>query len=630
MKKRISTILILLLSAVQISAQQLYMPRSVKRAYAAGTRSMDGKPGARYFQNKSVHRIRLFVAPPNRRVTGSEEIVYQNNSPFPIMQLVFRFDFNAHAPEGMREKPVETSWLTSEMQIDEYVENGKVRPWKPVLDYKGLTANAIALERPIPPGGSATLSFRWHYDLSEKSEREGAIDPTTFYLAYFYPRVAVLDDVNLFDFVPHMLQHEFYSDFNDYTVEISVPKNFIVWGTGELTNIDEVLDPKHAERLKRSFASDEVVKVATLDELRARSVTAQTDIVTWKWKAENVPDVAFGVSDHYIWDAGSVVVDRKTGRRASAQAAYDEGAKNFPNMVNYIKTALDFTSNEYPGVPYPYPKMTVFRGFADMEYPMMANDSAQDDPKMQQFIAAHEILHTYFPFYMGINERRYGFMEEGWTTAFEYTFNTKIYGREYADELFKRFRVNGWITSTFEEADIPIITPDSAISGTVQAYGDNKYGRAALGYLALRDLLGEAEFKKSLHAFMTNWNGRHPIPWDMFNSFNSASGKDLNWFFKSWFFSNGYIDLGVRQVAPVRAGTEITLQNTGGYPAPVEVVVTYADNSTESFHQTPAIWQANPQEAKIVVPTKKPVASIALDGGIFMDANASDNQWKAK
>jgi hypothetical protein len=619
-------------SAVQPSASSetpsLYMPRNVVRAYQAGTRSHDGRPGKGYFQNKSTHKIRLFVAPPNRRVTGSQEITYVNNSPYPLAALFFRLELNAHAPEAQREVYFDTEELTSGIHIDEYVENGKVKTWQSLIPLKGMTWAVIKLDAAVPPGGTATFAFRWHFDLPVKSGREGAIDPTSFFIAYFYPRVAVFDDVNEWDSTDFRIGHEFYNEFNDYTLDVTVPKNFIVWATGDLLNADEVLQPKFVERLKRSYTGDETITIASLDELKSRSVTAQTDTVTWRWKADNISDVALAISDHFIWDASSVVVDKATGRRASVQAAYDEGSKDFKRMVEYGRRALEWSSTQYPGLPYPFSKTTIVRGFADMEYPMMANDSSEEDPIMTRLVAEHELLHTWFPFTMGINERRYSFMEEGWTTAFEYLVTRDDVGPEKADELFKNFRVKSWITSFQSDADIPIITPEDAMTGS--GYGNNKYGRAALGYLALRDLLGERDFKKGLQEFIARWRGKHPIPWDMFYTFNDATGKDLNWFFNSWFFSYGYIDYAVGSVRNTRGGIEVAIKNIGGFPAPFDLVATYDDGSTETFHQTPSLWQRNLKEARVVVPSRKKVKSLMINGGIWMDARTADNRWEAK
>jgi hypothetical protein len=634
MKKILFAAFALVSLATLTAAQQLYVPRNVAAAYKNGTRANDGRPGPKYWQNKGVYNISINVAPPNRAVTGSEEITYTNNSPNALKGLVIRLELNSHQPEAPREQPTSTDYLTSGVNIDEYSENGKVRKLedavpKGLLGQKGFTWTQIALEQPLAAGASIKLGFKWHYDLSVKSNREGMIDTSTAFIAYFYPRVAVYDDTDGWDTQFFTEGHEFYNDFNDYTFQVTAPKNFIVWATGDLTNADEVLKPEFAARLKSSFTSDDIIHVATLKELTDKVVTQQSDTLTWKWKADNVSDVAIGVSDHFIWDAGSVVVDKTTNRRASVQGAYDEPSKDFQKIVEYGKHALDWCSNNFPGVPYPYQKTTIFRGFADMEYPMMVNDSSNPNDDFTKFVAEHEILHTWFPFYMGINEQRYGFMDEGWTTAFEYMIGTNDFGKERADGLFKGFRVAGWIGNNGADADLPIINPGDAATG--RGFGDSEYGKAALGYLAIKDMVGDAEFQRMLREFIGDWHGHHTLPWDMFNDFNRISGKDMNWFFKNWFFENGYIDIAIGgAVTKNIGGTDVTIQNIGGKAIPVNFVITYTDGTTETLHKTAAIWQSDQRMANVNLTTPKAVKSITLDTGIWMDANPNDNKWEAK
>ena len=154
--------------------------------------------------------------------------------------------------------------------------------------------------------------------------------------------------------------------------------------------------------------------------MRAKRVTAAGPVNAWHFSARHIPDVAFNLSDHYVWDAGSVLVDDATRRRASVQAAYNDTAADYHHMVQFGRHALDWLSHNWPGVPYPYEKTTVVQGPAGMEYPMMANDEAYADTNFARFVAEHEIAHTYFPVYMGINETRYAFMDEGWATALEH------------------------------------------------------------------------------------------------------------------------------------------------------------------------------------------------------------------
>ena len=258
----------------------------------------------------------------------------------------------------------------------------------------------------------------------------------------FIPRVSVYYYYKGCDTFPFLDAQEFYNDFNDYTLNVTAPKNYIVWATGSLQNPDQVLQPEYAKRLKASFTSDSTIHVATAGDWAGKNVTAQNDVNTWIWKATNVSDMAVGISNHYDWDAASTVVDDATGRRASMQSAFADNSKDFHNAVRAGAHSLSWLSQNWPGVPYPFPKMTSFQGFADMEYPMMVNDSHSTDLRFAQLVQDHEIAHTYFPFYMGINESRYAFMDEGWATTFERLIGAAEVGQEKADDFYKQFRIN--------------------------------------------------------------------------------------------------------------------------------------------------------------------------------------------
>jgi hypothetical protein len=296
-------------------------------------------------------------------------------------------------------------------------------------------------------------------------------------------------------------------------------------------------------------------------------------------------------------------------------------------MVQFGRHAVGWLSRYWPGVPYPYEKTTVVQGSADMEYPMMVNDGSVRDTTFSRFVAEHEIAHTWFPFYTGINETRYGFMDEGWATTFEYLINQADVGPARAATFYRAFRVAGWIKNPSPLEDLPIITPGDVLSGS--ALGNNEYGKASLGYLAVKDMLGDAVFRRCLHAFIDRWHGRHPIPWDLFDTFNDVSGRDLNWFWRRWYFENSYIDVAVEGVRRTAGGYAVTLRNVGGMPAPVDLVLRYADGTGETRHQTPAIWAADPARAVVVVPARGALRSVALEHGIWMDADSTNDRWAA-
>ena len=158
--------------------------------------------------------------------------------------------------------------------------------------------------------------------------------------------------------------------------------------------------------------------------------------------------------------------------------------------------------------------------------------------------------------------------------------------------------------------------------------GINEYGKPALAYLALKDMLGDDLFKKCLHEFMDRWNGKHPIPWDMFNSFSNIAGKNLNWFWNNWFFSSNYLDVAVQNVVAGKSGYNITLKNIGGFAIPVDFEIEFSDGSKMNQHFTAAIWEVNQSKAIIPLKTTKKITSLKVDGGIFMDANEKDNVWE--
>ncbi len=524
-----------------VKSQSLYTPRNLAAAYKKETRSPDGRPGKNYWQNHGRYTITIDAAPPDRNIKGSEQITYTNNSPDTLKNAVIKLFLNIHRPGAPRLRPASPDYLTPGIQIDAITVNGHAQPWKELPFFS--TWQPFKLPQPLLPHDSVRLSFDWHYQISQESNREGMIDSTTWFLAYFYPRLAVFDDYNGWDRMNFTDLQEFYSDFNDYAVTINVPKNYIVWGTGTLQHPDSLLQPAFARRFAASFTSDQTVRIATKADLAAKNVTTQNTTNSWQFRADNIPDMAFGLSDHFAWDGASVVVDETTHRRASVQAAYNDTAKDYHYMVQFGRHALDWLSHNWPGIPYPYEKTTIFQGFAGMEYPMMANDETYADTAFSKFVAEHEIAHTYMPFYMGINETRYGFMDEGWATTFELLIGRADLGGPRAEEFYREFRVNDWSYDPSPDEDLPIITPGDDQS--TQGLGNNEYGKPSLAYLAMKDMLGDELFKKCLHAYMDRWHGKHPTPWDFFYTYNDVAGKNMNWFWTNWFFTNNYIDLAI-------------------------------------------------------------------------------------
>ena len=629
MHKILLSFLFVVFLAVQSSAQQLYMPRNIKLAYEKGTRSPDGNPGKNYWQNKGVYDIQISLMPETRMIKGFEKIAYTNNSPDTLKTLVIRFVNNMHKPTSPRERPVSEDYLTKGMDVTLLKVAGETyktdaKNWSTVYELK--------LSKPIMPKSVTDIEIEWNYPLSKISGREGQIDSTTFFVAYSYPRISVYDDYNGWDLLEHNGMQEFYNDFNDYKLSVKVPRNYVVWATGKFVNPDEVLQPAIAERLKKSYTSDEVIHVATHEEMMNGKVTLQNDWNNWKFVYDNIVDFTFAVSNHYVWDAASTIVDKSTGRRASMQAGYNHTAEDFRNSVRWGKNTLQYFSEVMPAVPYPYPTMTAINGYGNMEYPMMVNDvTVPNDSVDARMLQDHEISHTYFPFYMGINEARYAYMDEGWAVFFTWHLSRKLFSDNIGDEILKNSRIKRWNVDPSTEMDMPLITMSSQLTG--KAYRNNSYNKSTACYVALYSLLGEDVFKKALHHYIKVWNGKHPIPWDFFNAMNAGSQQNLDWFWKNWFFTNKYMDLQISNVKTDRKYYYADISNKGGLYIPAKVIAYYSDGTTEEKEIKVQDWRFNKfTHERISFPRKSntTINKIEIDNWVFADATPEDNVWVAK
>lgn len=614
---RVCSLLLMVTIPLSTWAQDLYIPRNIKKSYENQTRSMDGKPGKNYWQNGGNYNIAFTVDPTSKMVSATETIDYSNNSPDTLKTAVIRFVNNVHKPTSPRGSKASEDFLSAGLKIKSLSINGENYR---INSDSWETLYQLTLAKAFLPKSKNQINIVWEYPLSKESGREGQIDDTTLFCAYAYPRISVYDDYNGWDKLPHNGRNEFYNDFNNYDVSVSVPKNYIVYATGVLQNANEVLQPSILSKFKRSLTSDEIIHVATKEEIQAQKVTLQNPQNVWKFKAENVTDFTFGTSSSYIWDASSVQLKSK---KVSIQATYNAGTADFEKYVEWQKYCIKWFSENWPGIEYPFPTMTAFQGFADMEYPMMVNDTAiPDNLKDSRQTVDHEIAHTYFPFFMGINETRYAFMDEGWATALEYLIGEDENGKDFNDKMFTDFRVKRYINDPSTEEDQPVISLSTQVSGA--GYGNNSYIKPAFSYLALKDLLGDTLFKKSLHHYMNCWSGKHPIPWDFFYSMNAGSGQNLNWFWNNWFFSNNYIDLKLTSAKVSGKNLNLRIDNVGGFAIPFDVEISYTDGTISKEHFTPEVWKKD-AAYQTQIPVSKKVRSVKLDGGIYLDYTPNDN-----
>ncbi|MGN6181114.1 MAG: M1 family metallopeptidase, partial [Mucilaginibacter sp.] len=257
-------------------------------------------------------------------------------------------------------------------------------------------------------------------------------------------------------------------------------------------NASEVYNPQIISRLSKAGNTDGVTEVITTDDLKNGTVTTPGNTHTWKVEADSVTDLALAISNHYIWQSTSLVVDPVTKRRTRVDAVFNPAHKSYYNVIGYARKTVEAMSYTFPKWPYPYPHETVFDGLDQMEYPMMVNDNPLEKTDEDIELTDHEIFHTMFPFYMGVNETKYGWMDEGWATIGEWVISPII-----DHSIVDYYGMDAYNRDAGNEDDQPIMTPTPNLGG-VSGF-TNSYPKPAMGYYYVRDMLGNELFTKALH-----------------------------------------------------------------------------------------------------------------------------------
>ncbi len=613
------------LNGIQATASDsLYIPINLQQAYEKGTRAYDGSPGPEYWQNHADYVIQVKFEPERRMIFGRQKIIYYNESPDSLDRLVIRLYQDLFKKGNPRDWGVNPGDLHEGVKIDSLKLND--RP----LDLTGNpsirrygTNMIIRLQNKIAPESTVKLEIEWQLQISRHSNiRMGAYDSTSFHVAYWYPQIAVYDDLSGWDTFNYTGLQEFYNDFNNYDVRISVPQNFVVWATGRLQNVEEVLQEKYQKRYQKALESDDVIHVITEEDLEKGKITADKEWNTFHYVARNVPDFAFSTSDHYLWDLTSVQVapDRE---RVLVGAAYKAESSDFYKVAELSRKSILFFSNEMPAVAFPYPSLTVFNGRGGMEFPMMVNDGSVANWQGTVHLTSHEIAHTYFPFMMGTNERKYAWMDEGWAVMLPFDFQAReAPGYDPIEKAIKRY-----LSMAGTELDIPMIVPSVVYGGDARnAYRNASYNRSGVAYYLLERHLGRETFLKAMHAYMTRWQSKHPMPFDFFFTFNHATGEDLNWFFKPWFFEFGYPDLAIEKVAEDQQTLTVKVIKKGNLPLPIKLTVVFQDSSQTMIEKAMDIWRSGKNETVIKISKEKPIIEIQLGDKHIPDL-FDDNNW---
>ncbi|WP_378178066.1 M1 family metallopeptidase [Aquimarina sp. SS2-1] len=615
--KRIICILYAVFMFGVLRAQSdLYIPKEIQKAYQNHTRSKDGQPGKKYWQNSVDYKIDVAITPKTRMIDGKENVLFTNNSPDDLSEIVIRLYYDVFKKGAKRGSSVNPKDIGEGVNIKKIIVEGVDFDLsdQDIVRRRG-TNLTIKLPEPLKTGKQLNLEFEWQQKVPLTLRRTGAIDDTSFFVGYWYPQVAVYDDVFGWDRIDYTMDTEFYNNLANFDVNITVPNNFLVWATGTLENSKEVLPSEIYKKYVQAQSSNEVIHVVTEQDIKELKLKSDT----WNFKATEVTDFAFAMSDHYIWDAASQEI---SGKRVLINSAFPlEKADNYKEITTIQQKVMKHFSEDIPGIAYPYPVFSTFIGLRNrgggMEFPMMANNGGPGVP-----VTVHELFHTYFPMYVRINERRFAWMDEGWADFIETLVIHKFFSdNDNSTSLYSNFKLvmQGMIGSI---GDLPTVTSSQY---TGDSYGYQAYTLPSFTYALLYQYLGEELFLECFRSYVNRWAKKSPTPYDFFYTFEDVSGEDLSFFWNSWYFETGYPDLAIESLK----GDDLVVKRIGDRIIPLSIEVIYKGSEglkNENYQKTfdLSIWKNNNRTFTTKIPNATMIKSLVLNAD-FPDFNEVDN-----
>ncbi|MET0242980.1 MAG: M1 family metallopeptidase [Flavitalea sp.] len=601
-------------------AQEFPVLRTVERAIQKNTRNKNGTPGKNYWQNTADYNIAVDFEPGTRKLKGKADIHYTNNSPDTLKSIVFKLYPNLYKTDAVRNMPLAAEDLGDGVNIIDIKTEGKQHD-KSNRKIRGTNMYISGVT--ILPGRHFHIEVEYDYRLNKGSfVRTGQIDSGSFFIAYFFPRIAVYDDIDGWNEYPYAGKEEFYNDFDNFRVSVSVPAAYQVWATGDLKNADDIFKKEIVARITDAEQKDEIIDIITQTDIRNGNVMLPNTTNTWLFEATNVTDFAFALSNHYVWQARSVLVDSSENRRTRVDAVYDPEHIAYSKVAVYTAKTVELISHYFPKIPFPFSHQTVFDGLDAMEYPMMVNNLPFEAHNERLELTVHEVFHSIFPFYVGTNETRYSFMDEGWATFSEFFLSPMV-----DDSLPLDYDISDGNKYAGIAEDVPLMTPTPQLYGKARFY--NKDLKPALAHRYLSEFLGDKLFLKSTQAYINTWKGKHPSPFDFFNSIESTTGLNLRWFWKNWFFETNVPDLAISKVDRVQSGYKIKVTSPGSLAVPVHLKVLYADGTKAFISRDFSCWKNGNKEVQIVLKTNKRITRINLGDAYDLDVDLTNNQWNS-
>ena len=565
-------------------------------------REGSGRPGPRYWQQRADYTIRAALDTATHTLSGTETIRYANNSPDTLTYLWLQLDQNIYraASRGAALNPTDARFSGRGFEGGYTIaytravrRSGQALSRAPLSTIVNGTMMRVDLDRPLAPGQAATLEVGYSFEVpehgSDRMGREQFASGWLYEIAQWYPRLAVYDDVRGWNTEQYLGQGEFYLEYGDFDVSITVPRSFVVAATGTLVNPAAVLTATQRARLARALQSDTTLPIIAKTEVgqpfsRPAGAGGADRTLTWHFVAKNVRDVAWAAAANFIWDAsgydGSLI-----------QSFYPpEANADWARSTEYARHSIKHYSQRWFRYPYPA-AINVAGPVGGMEYPMIVFCSHRSGLRGLFGVTTHELGHQWFPMIVGSNERLYAWMDEGFNSFINIYSGLAFYhdtipqGRGVALQ---------WAQFAATGLDQPSILPADRVSPRL--LGQVEYNKPATGlYLLRHHILDDTtRFDAAFREYIRRWAYKHPTPADFLRTMDDALGEDLSWFWHGWFYRTDVVDLAIDSVRTRTDSSGATafvyLSSPGALPMPVDLRLSYANGTAEDVRLPVEIW----------------------------------------
>lgn len=612
----------------------VFETRTFARAVARGTRTRTGMPGRNYWQQFARYHIDAELVPATNQLNGRETVRYFNRSPDTLRSVYVFLNQNLFMPGAARD---ERTPVTAGTEILRVAVSGQAlarRSTGPGYAIDG-TVMRIDLPRALAPHDSVELDVAWAFQVPpDGAPREGTTGDV-YMIAYWYPQLAVYDDVNGWQIDPYLGTAEFYMGYADYEVNLTVPQGWLMAATGELANPNEVLSRQTRERLSEARRTGAVVHVVRdLDRGAGTNKATNTGFdaaLTWRFRARNMRDFAWGASPKFLWDATIALVgDRDGDHRPDTTAINtfyrpEARAWAWSNSAQFERSAVEFLSSYLWS--YPWSQMTALEGpvsCTGMEYPMLTCIGGPRDTLSLYSVQIHETGHMWFPMQVGSDERRYGWQDEG-LTRFNQAQGMQAYFKGYDRERISR---EVYLAFARTDSEVALMRHGDQYPSGTPAYSIATYDKMATNMVALRALIGDGQFAEAYRTYGLRWLYKHPTPYDFFNTFDAMSGQDLSWFWRTWWYETWTFDQAIASVTPSDGQLVVTIEDRGLAPMPVRLAITRTDGRVERQIIPVSVWLNGARRTTVTLPSAATVQSVEIDPEqVFPDIDRSNNSW---